>query len=103
MNRKFTSVSLVAGSIFAVVIIATQVLPAQQDALCSEQQFAHMDTSKPLSHPDNYCAAQQQADLSWTSWLSGRSKSNQFHYLDLLELLSRFSDEPSQSYPGAAN
>jgi hypothetical protein len=33
------------------------------------------------------CKPTQQ---SWFSWLQGNSRSTQFHFVDLLELLNRF-------------
>lgn len=33
------------------------------------------------------------ANQSWMAWLTGNSRSSQFHYLDLLELLSRDSNK----------
>ena len=40
---------------------------------------------------------QQQAEqVSWMSWLTGRSSSYRFHYLDLLELLSRQKGSESE-------
>ncbi len=35
-------------------------------------------------------------ESSWMSWITGDSRSAQFHYLDLLELLTS-SDEPKQA------
>lgn len=32
----------------------------------------------------------QAPQPSWYSWFSGNSRSTQFHFIDLLELLSRF-------------
>lgn len=32
----------------------------------------------------------QAPQPSWSSWFSGHSRSTQFHFIDLLELLSRF-------------
>lgn len=32
----------------------------------------------------------QAPQPSWSSWFSGNSRSTQFHFIDLLELLSRF-------------
>ncbi|WP_337842163.1 hypothetical protein [Rheinheimera sp.] len=52
----------------------------------------------PLLAP---CVAQFSADSSlntecqpqqsWFNWLQGNSRSTQFHFVDLLELLNRFS------------
>jgi len=53
-----------------------------------------------VSHSDQTprsCSKNAAKDVSWGSWLVGDSRSTQFHYLDLLELLFR-NDEP-----GAAN
>ncbi|MEO2267867.1 hypothetical protein [Pseudoalteromonas pernae] len=37
----------------------------------------------------NVQCGNQQAKQSWLAWFTGDSRSAQFHYLDLLELLSR--------------
>ena len=34
--------------------------------------------------------------VSWVSWLTGRSTSYRFHFLDLLELLSRHKGKESE-------
>ena len=34
--------------------------------------------------------------VSWVSWLTGRSTSYRFHFLDLLELLSRHKGKDSE-------
>ncbi len=47
------------------------------------------DASLPASHPQNRCA-----DVSWTAWVSGRSQSNQMHFMDLLELLYGHAPAP---------
>jgi hypothetical protein len=47
----------------------------------------------PSSHPNNRCATQED-DLSWKSWLSGKSRSGQFHFVDLLELLHGHQRKP---------
>jgi hypothetical protein len=37
----------------------------------------------------------QAPQPSWSSWFSGNSRSTQFHFIDLLELLSRFQHKSS--------
>ena len=37
-----------------------------------------------------------EQESSWMSWITGDSRSAQFHYLDLLELLTS-SDEPQKA------
>lgn len=39
------------------------------------------------------CALAPQT--SWLSWFTGQSSSAQFHFIDLLELLSRFHAKPA--------
>ncbi|WP_133470807.1 hypothetical protein [Paraglaciecola marina] len=54
--------------------------------------------SLPLSHPINRCAAQESQSISWTSWFTGHSSSYQFHFIDLLELLSRAADSSDKAH-----
>lgn len=42
-----------------------------------------------------HCMNAEQ-ESSWVSWITGDSRSAQFHYLDLLELLTR-ADEPQKA------
>lgn len=44
------------------------------------------------------CSQKVSTDVSWSAWLTGDSRSNQFHYLDLLELLFR-DDQNTPSPP----
>ncbi len=50
------------------------------------QTALQADPAKPVAiHA--LCMPSQQ---SWFSWLQGNSRSTQFHFVDLLELLNRF-------------
>ncbi|WP_337881207.1 hypothetical protein [Rheinheimera sp.] len=40
---------------------------------------------------DSSLSAECQPQQSWFNWLQGNSRSTQFHFVDLLELLNRFS------------
>lgn len=60
--------------------------------LCGCANNVEFDKRLPVSHPSNMCAAQQTSGVSWVSWFTGSSASKQFHYLDLLELLTRVTD-----------
>ncbi|MCY7295307.1 hypothetical protein [Alteromonas sp. a30] len=53
-----------------------------------ERQIVHKQKSKAAE-----CSDDSAKNVSWGSWLVGNSRSSQFHYLDLLELLFR-NDEP---------
>lgn len=54
--------------------------------------------SLPSSHPNNRCADQAN-NLSWGNWITGNSRSSQFHFIDLLELLHGNKDKPIQDIP----
>ena len=56
---------------------------------CADIENIVIDRESPVSHPVNRCAASQLQGVSWSEWFRGRSSSNQFHFIDLLELLSR--------------
>lgn len=43
------------------------------------------------------CLNPVMAEVSWLTWLTGRSTSYRFHFLDLLELLSRNESRDNQS------
>ncbi len=47
----------------------------------------------PTSHPSNLCVEQAET-LSWKTWLTGKNRSNQFHFVDLFELLYGHQDKP---------
>jgi len=57
---------------------------------CNETRY---NPSLPSSHPNNRCADQTQS-LSWGSWLAGKNRLGQFHFVDLLELLHGHQDKP---------
>lgn len=48
------------------------------------REIASNDCQPPCAN-----AQQHAEEVSWSSWLTGRSTSYRLHYLDLLELLSR--------------
>jgi hypothetical protein len=62
-------------------------------AACVCSQSASYNNALPASHPNNRCATQAQ-DLSWKTWITGQSRSTQFHFVDLLELLDGHKDKP---------
>lgn len=62
---------------------------------CSCSATVTLNASLPMSHPVNRCATQQSTGVSWVSWFTGSSATKQFHYLDLLELLTRVTSSDS--------
>ncbi|MBU1620197.1 MAG: hypothetical protein KJ556_19160 [Gammaproteobacteria bacterium] len=65
------------------------VVAYQHNASTSElcQASVQADPAKALAMT-SLCQPSQQ---SWFSWLQGNSRSTQFHFVDLLELLNRFN------------
>jgi hypothetical protein len=68
---------------------------------CSCPQTVVFDQGLPMSHPINRCATEQADVISWFSWVKGDSTSYQMHFIDLLELLSRYADETDDIKPRA--
>jgi hypothetical protein len=94
MIRKSKKLYLLCGTAMAVMLSYAQFPTDDGSAFCSCSQGVAFATELPMSHPINRCASAGVAQVSWISWISGRSNSYQFHFLDLLELLSRHSEAP---------
>lgn len=88
-----------AGAAVLVATFAFSHIPADKGSLfCSCSKTVTFDAQLPISHPVNRCAEQVSNDgVSWSSWISGHSYS--FHFIDLLELLTRYSDTPKDTKP----
>ncbi|MBB1269390.1 hypothetical protein [Shewanella sp. SR44-3] len=71
-------------------------LAASNACQCSEN--TSYNALLPSSHPNNRCAT-ESTDVSWKNWLTGKSRSNQFHFLDLLELLHGHKSKASDDIP----
>lgn len=87
MNKLVTG--SLAASVLFIALAYAQMEPAEGTLTCSCAPQVVFDHSLPMSHPINRCASKQSTGVSWFSWITGRSTSYQFHYLDLLELLTR--------------
>lgn len=97
MIRKSKSLVSLTGVAFAAVLSLSYASPEEGNLFCSCEANISFDHTLPLSHPVNRCASMQSEGVSWTSWFSGRSSSYQFHFIDLLELLSRTNDYTQDS------
>lgn len=60
---------------------------------CSSQA----DQQNTQQLPQGACES-KAANQSWLAWLTGNSRSSQFHFLDLLELLESGSSKTKSSY-----
>ncbi|QSX29858.1 hypothetical protein JYB88_17005 [Shewanella cyperi] len=104
--RKFASVKSAAllglsAACFASLGAWIQAADDSATVACACSGETRYNNSLPASHPNNRCATQTR-DLTWGSWLSGNSRSGQFHFIDLLELLNGHQDKPLDKSPSSA-
>lgn len=108
MKERLTRFSHILGSVtfkpsmmlvFTAITVATlafgvEILASSTDnTACTCSSEASYNNTLPSSHPNNRCANQSQV-LSWKTWLTGNNRSNQFHFVDLLELLHGHQEKP---------
>lgn len=90
----FTLTGMTLTGLAVVAILNfSQLSLNDRSAFCGTLENAVLDHELPVSHPINRCANEQQQGVSWSEWFTGRSSSYQFHFIDLLELLSRFGNK----------
>jgi hypothetical protein len=94
MNRKSKSLFTLTGMtltglVFVAILSVSNVSLDNSNVFCGNLESVVLDQELPVSHPANRCAADQSQGVSWSEWFTGRSSSYQFHFIDLLELLSR--------------
>ena len=107
MNRKSKSLFSITGitlsGLAAVAILSfAQVSLDDRNMFCGNLENIVLDHELPVSHPLNRCAMEQSQGVSWSEWFTGRSSSYQFHFIDLLELLSR-SGNSEANHPTKTN
>ena len=79
-------------AVCGIVALASVVVyprSGSQASVCDFQPVSNFNPKLPASHVQNQCARDRDgvAEVSWLSWVAGKSPSFQFHFLDLLELL----------------
>tara|TARA_R110002153_G_scaffold3042_5_gene14412 strand:- start:7277 stop:7579 length:303 start_codon:yes stop_codon:yes gene_type:complete len=94
MNKKSKSLCTLTGvTLTGLVVVAilnvSMIRLDERNVFCGDLDNVVLDHDFPVSHPVNRCAAEQSQGVSWSEWFTGRSSSYQFHFIDLLELLSR--------------
>jgi hypothetical protein len=94
MNRNskslFTLTGLTLTGLATIAILSvSHVSSDDRNVFCGNLENAGFNKELPVSHPVNRCATTQSQGVSWSEWFTGRSSSYQFHFIDLLELLSR--------------
>ena len=102
MNRNSKSLFTFTGVIFSglltvAILGISHVSPDNRNVFCGNLENAVFDQELPVSHPVNRCAASHSKGVSWSQWFTGRSSSYQFHFIDLLELLSRSGNNETKN------
>jgi len=85
----FTSISACVCLTFGLYLTFIAIQPSIGQ--CEQSQFiAQTDES---GYPSTAQCANNGNEVSWLAWVTNKSTSNQFHFLDLLELLSQIDPE----------
>ncbi|KFZ36218.1 hypothetical protein HR45_17680 [Shewanella mangrovi] len=93
-NIKSVAVILTAAGVVVSAAYSVQRYALSDNALIANCATRNeYNTSLPSSHPSNRCANPEE-ELSWRSWFSGKSRSGQFHFIDLMELLNGHQRKP---------
>ncbi|GIU45845.1 hypothetical protein [Shewanella colwelliana] len=91
---KSASILAVSAVVVGMTAVGVQNLTdTASNSACVCDGNNSYNSSLPASHPSNRCA-QESDNVSWTNWFAGKSRSNQFHFVDLLELLHGHQDSP---------
>ncbi|MBT1064263.1 hypothetical protein KJY73_11800 [Bowmanella sp. Y26] len=96
IRTMYSAAAGIALSLTVVAVVPAAQENSQQYNYCNCDTGVELDSSLPLSHPQNRCATGSKQGVSWLSWLKGGNQSVQFHFLDLLELLSRQVEPTSE-------
>lgn len=96
-NKGRTKTLLTLISVSAGLWISLSVTRITPESVCQYHFSPQYSAVLPVNTADNECALDQATQVSWLSWVSGKSLSYQFHFLDLLELLYGNSAEIATS------
>ncbi|WP_338519900.1 hypothetical protein [Alteromonas gracilis] len=87
----------------ALMSVAASSTSQTHSSVCQYQPVTEFNPKLPASHIQNQCARHMEGveEVSWFSWIAGKSPSFQFHFLDLLELLH--NDDSSVDFTSSPN
>src|SRR5690554_46400 len=94
MKLSFTSVVVVASF---VLFSAMSAYAWQNDAAKTVAECEAMLKNSEHTNVQAACQAPEQS-VTWAAWFSGKSRSTQFHFLDLFELLFGGSESKQRDY-----
>ncbi len=98
-----------AAAAAGVILTASAALALSQGPAFVSKQAANstqrcevlLDASE-LKQSSDQCQA-PSAQVTWTNWFKGESRSTQFHFFDLIELLFSSSDERTSQQSSGYN
>lgn len=89
-TKKLCAISGVVSLCTLTLVVALQ-MPAGDAVASCQQQVQMSATGTELVQ----LSCQHKPQQSWMSWFQGNSRSTQFHFIDLLELLNRLHSKQS--------
>lgn len=96
-NQKKLSVLSVMVATGFVLIGATSAYAWQNDNAKTVSECQALMQNSEHVDATSICQAPEQS-VTWGAWFSGKSRSTQFHFLDLFELLFSNSDSKQRDY-----
>lgn len=94
MRSLIVLTSMALAAFIAFALVSPSTLVSQQNATQRCQQLL-----TEAEQSDNSAQCQLAAgQVTWLSWLTGDSRSVQFHFFDLIELISSSSDSNKKHY-----
>lgn len=94
MKLSFTSVMVVSGF---VLFSAMSAYAWQNDSAKTVAECEALLQNSEHPNAQSVCQAPEQG-VTWGAWFSGKSRSTQFHFLDLFELLFGGSESKQRDY-----
>ncbi|MFQ3206048.1 MAG: hypothetical protein ACI9IT_000182 [Glaciecola sp.] len=76
---------LTLGIYFTVIFVPSSIDVCSENDLTVQTEEDVLPSSIQCSHKGN--------EVSWLAWITNKSTSNQFHFLDLLELLTQVGSD----------
>ncbi|MBY6064381.1 hypothetical protein [Pseudidiomarina sediminum] len=101
-KRKIATSVISVGMVMAVVVLSSNNTADNSATQLTAMSQAHCQ--QLLNNSEDASTAQQCGqttktnELTWGTWLTGNSRSTQFHFMDLFELLFGSSERSGSDY-----
>lgn len=97
-TRKAMASVLAVGVVMTVIALNVDNGARHLTASNQEQCQQLLNASEDLSATQQCEKVAQTNELTWGTWFSGKSRSTQFHFLDLFELLFGGAEHQNSDY-----